>query len=557
MNNLAIQRQIRPRPITEVAADLGLLPSEFTLWGDLRAKLDPITVRSRLPQRTGALVLVTTITPTKFGEGKTTTSIALAQGLCHVGVRAVVTLREPSIGPTLGIKGGGCGAGLAQVLPMEAINLHFTGDMHAITTAHNLLSSAIDNGLHFGNPLGLDVREVWWPRTVDLLERSLRQVTIGLGGPQMGVPRQDRFIITAASEVMAVFCLASDLQDLRGRLGRMVIGLRADRTAVRAEETGVIGAMVALLRDAFRPNLAQTSSGTPAIIHGGPFANIAHGTNSIVATDLALRCAEVVVTEAGFGADLGAEKFFDLVCPVGGFSPQVSVVVLTTKVLKAHGQVADADITKEDPEAIRRGLQTNAARHVANLRSFGVTAVVAINVFGTDHDSELQAIEGWCAAMGLPVARCLGVTQGAPGAAQLARTVLEAIGSRPMPMLTAAYPVEAPLEEKVRLLATKLYGATAIELSEEAHKHLRALKKMGVDHLPVCMAKTQYSFSDDASVLGAPSGFTTLVRELHLSAGAGYIVAVTGTMQLMPGLAREPAALELDVDGTGQIIGMR
>ena len=551
--DLAIARAATLRPIAEVAAAIGIPPDALEPYGRFKAKVSTDFVRAQEDRPEGRLVLVTGISPTPAGEGKTTTTIGLGDALRRIGQRAAVCLREPSLGPCFGVKGGATGGGQAQVAPMEDINLHFTGDFHAITSANNLLAAMIDNHIHWGNALGLDTRRVSWRRAVDMNDRALRTVAQGLGGPANGFPRESGFDITVASEVMAVFCLARHLPDLQARLARMIVGTRRDGTPVTAAELEADGAMAVLLRDAFAPNLVQTLEGTPALVHGGPFANIAHGCNSVVATRLALRLADVVVTEAGFGADLGGEKFLDIKCRSAGLAPSACVVVATVRALKMHGGVPKAELAGEDVAAVRRGA-ANLRRHVENMQGFGLPVVVAVNHFTTDTEAELAAVAGEVAELGVPVVPCTHWAEGGAGAEALARAVVEAMA--PAPTLRLMYDDDLPLADKVRAVARRVYRARDITLTPAVTRQLSLWEAAGHRQLPVCIAKTQYSFSADPSLLGAPDDHILPVREVRLSAGAGFVVAVCGDIMTMPGLPRAPAANSIRLDAEGKVEGL-
>jgi len=554
LTDLEIARAATLRPIAEIAARAGIPAEALEPYGRFKAKLGTDFVRAQEGRPEGALVLVTGINPTAAGEGKTTTTIGLGDALNALGTRAMIALREPSLGPCFGVKGGATGGGRAQVGPMEEINLHFTGDFHAITAANNLLSAMIDNHIHWGNALDLDARRIAWKRAIDMNDRALRLAAVGLGGVGNGFPREDGFDITVASEVMAIFCLSRDLDDLRARLGRIIIGQTRDGRAVTAHELKADGAMAALLRDALMPNLVQTLEGSPALVHGGPFANIAHGCNSVIATRLALRMADVVVTEAGFGADLGAEKFLDIKCRMAGLAPSACVVVATVRALKMHGGVAKAALGTEDVAAVRRGV-SNLERHVENMGKFGLPVVVALNRFTSDTDAEIAAVQEAMAALGTRAILCTHWSDGAAGAAELARAVqgLVAGGTarfRPL------YPDEMPLAEKIGTVAREIYGASAVALPPALATRLRRFEEAGFGGAPVCIAKTQYSFSANPALLGAPSGHVLPVREVRLSAGAGFVVAVCGDVMTMPGLPRHPAAETIGLDAEGRIDGL-
>ncbi|ABS66631.1 Formate--tetrahydrofolate ligase [Xanthobacter versatilis] len=552
-SDAAIAASVTPRPIAEVADALGIPADALYRYGPYKAKvaLDFITEIETRPR--GHLVLVTAINPTPAGEGKTTTTIGLGDALARLGTRAAVCLREPSLGPVFGAKGGATGGGRAQIIPMQDINLHFTGDLHAITAAHNLLSALIDNHIHWGNGLDLDARRISWRRVMDLNDRVLRHVTVGLGGPGNGFPREDGFDITVASEVMAILCLATDLADLEERLSRMVIGQTRGRRLVTAEELGGVGAMVALLRDAFQPNLVQTMEGTPAFVHGGPFANIAHGCNSVMATKAALGLADVVVTEAGFGADLGAEKFLDIKCRQAGLAPSAAVVVATVRALKMHGGVSLKELGTPDPHAVTRGC-ANLKRHVENLEKFGLPVVVALNHFTSDTPEETQAVRATLAPLGVGVHVCGHWAKGGAGAEDLARAVLELV-ARPSTFHTL-YPDQMPLTAKIETIARQIYRAARVDITPAAARKLHEYEIAGFGDLPVCMAKTQYSFSADPAARNAPEGHVLPVREVRLSAGAGFVVALAGDIMTMPGLPSAPAAEQIFVMPDGFIAGL-
>ena len=553
-SDIEIAREARQRPIAEIGDRLGIPREALLPYGHTKAKIDLDYVDSLSGREDGKLVLVTAITPTPAGEGKTTTSVGLADGLNRIGKETLVCLREPSLGPCFGVKGGAAGGGYAQVVPMEDINLHFTGDFHAIGAANNLLAALLDNHIHQGNRLGLDARRISWRRVVDMNDRALREIVCSLGGIGNGFPRSDGFDITVASEVMAIFCLASDLEDLRRRLGNVVVGQTRAREPVTARDLKADGAMTVLLKDALAPNLVQTLENNPAVIHGGPFANIAHGCNSVIATRTSLKLADYVVTEAGFGADLGAEKFFDIKCRKAGIAPGAVVLVATLRALKMHGGVALADLGREDVAAVRAGC-ANLSRHLANVRQFGVPAVVAVNRFSADTEAELQAVVDAAGAEGASAIVCSHWADGGAGTEALARHVVEMIEAgegafRPL------YPDEMPLWEKVETVARRIYGASGITATTVVRNRFRTLQEGGYGHFPVCMAKTQYSFSTDPSLKGAPEGHEVPVRELRLSAGAEFVVAICGDMMTMPGLPKTPAAEGIHLDGAGRIEGL-
>ena len=552
LSDIEIAQQARMLPITEVAAKAGLAEEQLECYGRHKAKVDIHSLKD-LPQK-GKLVLVAAINPTPAGEGKTTTSVGLADALCGMGKNALLCLREPSLGPVFGVKGGAAGGGYAQVVPMEDINLHFTGDFHAIGAANNLCAAMLDNHIKQGNSLGIDPRRIVWKRCVDMNDRQLRNVVDGLGGIANGVPREDGFDITVASEVMAAFCMASDLMDLRDRLGRMVIAYTYDRQPVTVADIHAQGAMAALLKDAIKPNLVQTLEGNPAFVHGGPFANIAHGCNSVEATTTAMRLADYVVTEAGFGADLGAEKFLDIKCRATGLAPSAVVLVATVRALKYNGGVAKDALTEENLEALEAGMP-NLLRHVSNIKGvWGLPVVVAINAFPTDTPAELALVEQRCNELGVNVALSEVWAKGGEGGRALAEEVLR-LCDEPSDF-RFAYELDEPLAKKVEDIATRVYHADGVDFAPKAARMLRQLEEQGFGGLPVCMAKTQYSFSDDPKRLGAPEGFRITVRDLRVSAGAGFVVALTGDIMTMPGLPRVPAAEKIDVTPDGRITGL-
>jgi formate--tetrahydrofolate ligase len=552
--DLDIARAATLKPIAEIAARAGIPADALEPYGKYKAKIGLDFIRAQSDRPDGALVLVTGINPTPAGEGKTTTTVGLGDALNALGTRTMICLREPSLGPCFGVKGGATGGGYAQVLPMEDINLHFTGDFHAITSANNLLAAMLDNHIYWGNELGLDARRISWRRAIDMNDRALRGINSSLGGVANGFPREDGFDITVASEVMAVFCLARDLPDLQERLGRMVVGQTRDGRQITAADLKADGAMAALLRDAFAPNLVQTIEGSPALVHGGPFANIAHGCNSVMATRLGLKLADVVVTEAGFGADLGAEKFLDIKCRLAGLNPSVCVIVATVRALKMHGGVAKSDLGREDVAAVTRGI-SNLARHVENMGKFGLPVVVALNRFTSDTDAEIAAVQAAIQAAGTEAILCTHWGDGAKGAAELARAVQARIAAKSA-RFAPLYPDAMPLADKIRSIAQQIYRARDIALPADVAKRLARFEELGFGHLPVCIAKTQYSFSADPTKLGAPVDHVLPVREVRLSAGAGFIVAVCGDIMTMPGLPRRPAAETIGLDGEGRIEGL-
>lgn len=542
------------RPIGEIAAKLGLNADNIEPYGHYKAKINPAEA-FKLPRKQGRLILVTAINPTPAGEGKTTVTIGLADALRHIGKDSVIALREPSLGPVFGVKGGAAGGGYAQVLPMEDINLHFTGDFHAIGAANNLLAAMLDNHIYQGNELNIDPKRVLWRRVVDMNDRQLRNIIDGMGKPVDGVMRPDGFDITVASEVMAVFCLAKDISDLKERLGNILVAYAKDGSPVYAKDLKANGAMAALLKDAIKPNLVQTIEGTPAFVHGGPFANIAHGCNSVTATRLAKHLADYAVTEAGFGADLGAEKFCDIKCRLAGLKPDAAVVVATVRALKYNGGVERANLGEENLDALEKGLP-NLLKHISNLKNvFGLPVVVALNRFVSDSDAELAMIEKACAEHGVEVSLTEVWGKGGVGGADLARKVVNAIENQPN-NFNFSYDVELSIKDKIRAIAQKVYGAEDVDFSAEASAEIASLEKLGLDKMPICMAKTQYSLSDNAKLLGCPEGFRITVRGITVSSGAGFIVALCGNMMKMPGLPKVPAAEKIDVDAEGVIHGL-
>ena len=551
--DVEIAQEAQMQHIREIAAQLGLTEDDIELYGKYKAKISLDAWNKVKNGPDGKLVLVTAINPTPAGEGKTTTSVGLADAFHKLGHKVAVALREPSLGPCFGLKGGAAGGGYAQVVPMEDINLHFTGDFHAITTAHNLLAAVIDNHIQQGNALDIDVRRIAWKRVLDLNDRALRNVVIGLGGKAHGVPRETGFDITVASEMMAILCLASDLEDMKKRLGEIVVAYSRDGRAIRAEELNVTGALTLLFKDAIKPNLVQTLEGTPALIHGGPFANIAHGCNSVMATKFALKFADIAITEAGFGADLGAEKFLDIKCRFAGIHPDAVVIVATVRALKMHGGVPKTELGKVDMAALEKGL-ANLTKHIENVHKFGLPAVVAINAFPTDTKEELDFVEEKCNALGASVALSEVWAKGGEGGVELAEKVLEAM-KQPADF-HYMYEVEQSIPEKIEAIAKAIYGADGVDFTAPAKKQLAEIEALGLDKMPICMAKTQYSLSDDATKLGRPEGFRITVKELRISAGAGFIVALTGNILTMPGLPKKPAAENMDIDVNGKITGL-
>ncbi|MGL5269367.1 MAG: formate--tetrahydrofolate ligase [Selenomonadaceae bacterium] len=552
-SDVEIAQEAVIRPIAEVAEKLELSADDLEFYGKYKAKIS-LEAWNRLQNRPdGKLILVTAINPTPAGEGKTTTSVGLGDAFHKMGKKVAVALREPSLGPCFGLKGGAAGGGYAQVLPMEDINLHFTGDFHAITTAHNLLAAVLDNHLQQGNELDIDVRRITWRRVLDLNDRALRNIVCGMGGKAHGVPRETGFDITVASEMMAILCLAGDLDDMKQRLGKIVVAYTRSGRPVRAEELGVTGALTLLFKDAIKPNLVQTIEGTPAFIHGGPFANIAHGCNSVMATKFALKLADVVVTEAGFGADLGAEKFLDIKCRFAGIHPDAVVIVATVRALKMHGGMPKAELTKLDMKALEGGL-SNLTKHIENIHKFGLPVVVAINAFPTDTPEELAYVERKCNELGAQVALSEVWAKGGEGGIALAEKVLQA--TQQPSDFKYIYETEASIPAKIEAIAREIYGADGVDFTAPAKKSIAELEELGLDKMPVCMAKTQYSLSDDAAKLGRPSGFRITVREIRLSAGAGFIVALTGNILTMPGLPKHPAAENMDITNDGKISGL-
>ena len=556
LSDIEIAQSTALRPIADIAAELGIQEDELELYGKYKGKINERAFARLQDRPDGKLVLVTAINPTPAGEGKTTTTAGLGQAMAKIGKKAVIALREPSLGPVFGVKGGAAGGGYAQVLPMEDINLHFTGDMHAITSANNLCCAMLDNHMQQGNPLGIDPRRVLIKRCLDMNDRALRNIVIGLGGKINGVPREDGFIITVASEVMAILCLAKDMEDLKKRLGDMLIAYTYDGKPVYARDIKADGAMTALLRDAVNPNLVQTIEGTPAIMHGGPFANIAHGCNSVRATRLALKLGDYCITEAGFGSDLGAEKFLDIKCRMAGLTPACVVVVATVRALKYNGGVPKAELSAENVPALEKGV-VNLKAHVENMQKFGIPVVVAINRFGTDSDAELQVIDDCCKELGVRYALSEVFAKGGEGGMELAQTICDVIDENEgKSRFAPIYPDEAPVEEKVETIAKTIYGAAGVTFSNKALKSLKEIKALGGDKMPVCVAKTQYSLSDDPALLGRPTGFTITIRDLKLSSGAGFVVAYAGDIMTMPGLPKVPAAEKIDVDDQAVIHGL-
>lgn len=556
LTDIEIAQHAAMLPIAEIAAKIGVPSDALELYGKYKAKFSEDFLRSVENRKDGKLILVTAINPTPAGEGKTTVSVGLGQAMNKIGKNAVLALREPSLGPVFGIKGGAAGGGYSQVVPMEDINLHFTGDMHALTAANNLLCAVLDNHIQQGNELNIDVRRILIKRCLDMNDRALRNIVIGLGGKINGVPREDSFQITVASEVMAILCLSSDLMDLKKRLGNILVAYRCDGTPVYARDLNVQGAMAVLLKDAVKPNLVQTLENTPVIMHGGPFANIAHGCNSLRATKLALKLADYTITEAGFGSDLGAEKFFDIKCRFGGLKPSCVVLVATIRALKYNGGVPRGELDAENIDALNKGIG-NLKKHIENMRSFGLPVVVALNHFATDTDAEIRFIEDFCTRMNVPHAFADVFLRGGEGGRELAQIVCRTIEEQDgAAQFAPLYDETLPIREKLAVIAGRIYGADGVDYTTQAEKDIREIEALGADRLPVCVAKTQYSLSDNPALLGRPEHFRITVRSLRLSAGAGFIVALTGDIMTMPGLPKAPAALKIDIDQTGRIEGL-
>ena len=554
LSDIEIAQQAKMQKITDVAAKLGISEDDIELYGKYKAKLSYDLIRRVKDKKDGKLILVTAITPTPAGEGKSTTTVGLAQGLAKLGKKVIVALREPSLGPCMGIKGGAAGGGYSQVVPMEDINLHFTGDFHAITSAHMLLAAMLDNHIQQGNALNIDPRRIAWKRVVDMNDRELRNIVVGLGGKAHGVPRQDGFDITVASEVMAILCLASSLHDLKERLAKIIVAYDYNGNPVTAGQIKAQGAMAALLKDAVKPNLVQTLENVPAIIHGGPFANIAHGCNSVMATQTGLKLADYTITEAGFGADLGAEKFFDIKCRYAGLKPDAAVIVATVRALKMHGGVPKTDLKTPNVEAVKKGL-VNLEKHIENVKKFGVPCVVAINIFAQDTAEELEAVREHCAKHGVNVALSDVFAKGGEGGIDLAKKVI-ALADSGESKFAPIYPLDMSLKGKIETIAKEIYGADGVNYTKEADKALKEFEELGYGNLPICMAKTQYSFSDDPALLGRPSGFKITIRNCRIAAGAGFIVVLTGDVMTMPGLPKVPAAEKIDVTDDGVISGL-
>jgi formate--tetrahydrofolate ligase len=554
LTDIEIAQKAKLKPIEDIAEILGIKRDSLELYGDYKAKLKPSLYDSVKDRPDGKLILVTAINPTPAGEGKTTTTVGLGQAMAKIGLKSVIALREPSLGPVMGIKGGAAGGGYSQVVPMEDVNLHFTGDMHAVTTANNLLSAAIDNHVHHGNQLGIDVRTVVWKRAMDMNDRALRKIIAGLGGRVNGFPREDGFLITVASEVMAILCLANDLSDLKARLGRIIAAYDFDGNPVTAKDLKVDGAMALLLKDALKPNLIQTIENTPAFMHGGPFANIAHGCNSAAATKLALKLSDYVITEAGFGADLGAEKFFNIKCRSAGLTPSATVLVATIRALKHNGGVSKANLPQENLPALREGI-SNLEKHIENIRKFGVPVLVALNRFGTDTEAEIKFVVDYCSNLGVDVAISEVFEKGGEGGIELAQKLCRLIETTPSDF-KFLYDVNLPIKQKIEIINREIYGGGQVIYTDSAEKAIKQIEAINMDKIPVCMAKTQYSLSDNPALLGRPAGFDLTVRDVRVSAGAGFVVALTGDIMTMPGLPKKPAANQIDISIDGTITGL-
>lgn len=554
LTDIEIAQNAKLLPIEDIASSLGIERKYLELYGDYKAKIKDELYEKLKDKPDGKLVLVTAINPTPAGEGKTTTTVGLGQAMARIGRKAIIALREPSLGPVMGIKGGAAGGGYSQVVPMEDINLHFTGDIHAVTTANNLLSAAIDNHIHQGNALGIDARRILWKRCMDMNDRALRQIVVGLGGKSNGFPREDGFNISVASEVMAILCLATDISDLKERLGRIVVAYNYNGETVRARDLNVHGAMALLLKDAIKPNLVQTLENTPCLMHGGPFANIAHGCNSLKATKLALKLSDYVITEAGFGADLGAEKFFDIKCRYGNLKPDAVVIVTTVRALKYNGGVKKDELSKENTEALSKGIE-NLEKHLENLKKFGVPVLVSINHFASDTSEETALIKERCGKSGVDVAVSEVFEKGGEGGTELAEKLCAMIDREPS-SFKPLYDLSLPIKEKIELITREIYGGDRVVFTDKALNEIKNIEALGYKELPVCMAKTQYSLSDNPLLLGRPRGFELTVRDVRLSAGAGFVVALTGDIMTMPGLPKVPAATKIDIDESGVITGL-
>ncbi|MBQ4526563.1 MAG: formate--tetrahydrofolate ligase [Clostridia bacterium] len=554
LTDIQIAQNAQMKHIREIASQLGLTENDIDYYGKYKAKISPEVYNKLKDEKDGKLILVTAINPTPAGEGKTTITVGLGEAMGKIGKNAIIALREPSLGPVMGVKGGAAGGGYAQVVPMEDINLHFTGDMHAITSAHNLLAALLDNHIKQGNALGIDVTSIVFKRVLDMNDRALRNIVVGLGGKIDGVPREDGFMITVASEVMAILCLASDFSDLKERLSKIIVAYDYEGKPVTAGMLNAAGAMALLLKDAINPNLIQTLENTPCLMHGGPFANIAHGCNSIRATKLALKLSDYVITEAGFGADLGAEKFLDIKCRMGGLTPSAVVIVATVRALKYNGGVAKADLQNENLDALKSGI-ANLGKHISNMKKYGVPVVVAINAFASDTEAEKQFIKDYCENIGVKACFAEVFAKGGEGGVELAETVCDIVDNT-VSNYAPLYDTDLSVKEKIAIIAKEIYGASGVNYAPKANKKIAKFEELGLDKVPVCMAKTQYSLSDDPTLLGAPEGFTITVKDINISNGAGFIVALTGDIMTMPGLPKVPAANNIDINDNGEIVGL-
>ena len=554
LTDIQIAQNAKMKHIGEIASSIGLSENDIDYYGKYKAKILPEVYKRLENKEDGKLILVTAINPTPAGEGKTTTSVGIGEAMGKLGKNAIIALREPSLGPVMGVKGGAAGGGYAQVVPMEDINLHFTGDMHAITSAHNLLAALLDNHIKQGNELGIDVTTIVFKRVMDMNDRALREIIVGLGGKINGVPREDGFMITVASEVMAILCLASDFNDLKERLSKIIVAYDFSGNPVTAGQLNAAGAMALLLKDAINPNLIQTLENTPCLMHGGPFANIAHGCNSIRATKLALKLSDYVITEAGFGADLGAEKFLDIKCRMGGLTPSAVVIVATVRALKYNGGVAKADLQNENLDALKSGI-ANLGKHISNMKKYGVPVVVAINAFASDTEAEKQFIKDYCENIGVKACFAEVFAKGGEGGVELAETVCDIVDNT-VSNYAPLYDTDLSVKEKIAIIAKEIYGASGVNYAPKANKKIAKFEELGLDKVPVCMAKTQYSLSDDPTLLGAPEGFTITVKDINISNGAGFIVALTGDIMTMPGLPKIPAANNIDINDDGEIVGL-
>ncbi|MBR3934623.1 MAG: formate--tetrahydrofolate ligase [Clostridia bacterium] len=554
MTDIQIAQNAKMKHIGEIAKSIGLTENDIDYYGKYKAKILPHVYKNLEDKKDGKLILVTAINPTPAGEGKTTTSVGIGQAMGKLGKNAIIALREPSLGPVMGVKGGAAGGGYAQVVPMEDINLHFTGDMHAITSAHNLLAALLDNHIKQGNSLNIDVTNIVFKRVMDMNDRALREIIVGLGGKINGVPREDGFMITVASEIMAILCLASDFNDLKDRLSKIIVAYDFDGNPITAGMLNAAGAMALLLKDAVNPNLVQTLENTPCLMHGGPFANIAHGCNSVIATKLALKLCDYVITEAGFGADLGAEKFLDIKCRSGNLTPNAVVVVATVRALKYNGGVAKADLKEENLDALKKGI-ANLGKHVVNMKKYGVPVIVAINSFFTDTEAEKQYVKDYCDSIGVKACFSEVFEKGGEGGIELAKVICDTVDTVPS-SYAPLYDEKLPIKEKIGIIAKEIYGASSVAYTSKANKKIAKLEALGLDKVPVCMAKTQYSLSDDPNLLGAPEGFEITVRDVNISNGAGFVVALTGDIMTMPGLPKTPAANNIDITSDGEIVGL-